>query len=141
VARIVRDEIITIRPDGIVDETWIATPDGEFTLPFISCGALDLRALGWQGYDSTNLYVVEADNWRWPIWWVLLRLWRFARWFEHNLRLTAHIWSLLKCDIGCEPRWRDFILLWWIRQWRRPKVFKIEMLYDLLGKTWPPQQT
>jgi hypothetical protein len=92
---------------------------GEFE-PVIFQGNLWLRILSIDRGFPGSLYVVEADNWRWPIWWVLLRLWRFASWFERNLRLTARVWGLLKGDdLACEWYWRDFVLLWWIRQWRK----------------------
>lgn len=123
---------------AVVPLEWMYGWRGKFE-PVIFHGNLWLRILyvdrGFVGW----LYVVESNNWRWPIWWVLLRLWRFARWFERNLRMTATIWGLLKCDIGAIPHWSDFIPLWWIRQWRRPKMFTIDMLDKF--KTWPPRQT
>jgi len=100
-------------------------------MPFISYGKLKMRIIGWQEPD--NLYVVEADNWRWLIWWVLLRLWRPICWFERNLRLTAHIWGLLKCDIGCMPCWRDFVLLWWIKK-RKDEAFIRQGLDEISKK-------
>jgi len=109
---------------------------GEFE-PIIFEGNLSLRVLYVQRGFVGFLYVLEADNGRWPIWWVLLHLWRFTHWFERNLRLTAAVWGLIKYDIGASPRWRDFMLLRWIRQWRKPKVFTIDMLDKF--KTWPPQ--
>lgn len=102
--------------------------------PVIFHGNLWLRILyvdrgGFPGW----LYVVESDNWRWPIWWVLLRPWRFLCWFERNLRLTAEIWGLLKCELGVMPRWRDFVLLWWIRK-RKNEAFIRQGLDEISKK-------
>lgn len=88
---------------------------GEFE-PVIFHGNLWLRILCVDREFPGWLCVVESDNWRWPLWWLLLRLRRPLCWFERNLRWTANIWGLLKCDIGCMPRWRDFVLLGWIRK-------------------------
>lgn len=77
--------------------------------PVIFEGNLWLRILyvdrGFPGW----LCVVEADNWRWPLWWVLLRCHRLLSWFERNLRFTCAIWGLIKGELGVEPLWRNFI--------------------------------
>ena len=98
---------------------------GQFE-PVIFHGNLWLRILyadrGFPGW----LCVVESDNWRWPLWWLLLRPWRFLCWLERNMRLTACIWGLLKCDIACVPRWRDFVLLWWVRKEAKKWIIKVD---------------
>jgi len=95
---------------------WVYNWQGKFE-PVIFHGNLWLRILYVEREFPDWLCVVESGNWRWPVWWILFRLWRFVRWFERNLRLTARIWGLLKHDdLACEWRWRDFVLLWWIKK-------------------------
>jgi hypothetical protein len=59
------------------------TLGGEFET-IIYHGWLYLRVLY---VDRTNqqLYVLQADNWRWPAWWLQLHLWRFLQWSDFVL--------------------------------------------------------
>ena len=89
---------------------WVLTPGQRKKVVLI--GGRGLRILYVDGNSMhPNLYVVEANNRRWPIWWVGCRIWRLACRFERNLRATAVVWGFLRCKMGCYPRWRDFVLL------------------------------
>ena len=67
------------------------------------------------------LYVAEADNWRWPLWWVILRGWLFLRWLERNIRMTAAIWGLIETEVGARPWWGNLWPLPVLRKWLEKK--------------------
>jgi len=51
-------------------------------------------------------------------WWK--RLWAWVRGLVvrlgGNLRLTAAVWGLLKCEVGAMPQWGDFVVWRWIKK-------------------------
>lgn len=132
-AKIERDEYVTVQPDGTVKanynwrgigiayvpDTWLMSRDVNGHGQTIFLGELRLRIIRYERFPGGGRVV--KDNWRWPIWWALLRLWLFLCWLERNLRLTAAIWGLLKGEMACIPRWRDFLPLWYLRKWRNDR--------------------
>jgi len=94
---------------------WLVFRKNEFTGWVVRLGKLRLRILKIRNWEA---YVVQ-ENWRWPFWWLALRIWLTLLWFEKNLRLTAAIWGILWTpEPGAMPLWGDFALLHLLRRRR-----------------------